>query len=861
MSDIFVVSNEAQLNAALTAIDLTGSLSATGASYTISFSNSFTLTSELYAVNLAAGDTLTIQGNDYTLGGGGSQRGFFVYAGTVDINSLAIQNMVATGGRGGFGGLSGGGGAGLGGGLFIASAGNVTLSSVSFSDDSAVGGAGAALSAPDEGYGGGGGLGGAGEGGTPFIGGGGGGAGGGIGQSATGGSGPGIVLGAAPGGSSYGVGGTLVSAGGSSGGGGGGTDGVAIYSYGGGGIGGGSGYDNDDSAGNGGFGGGGGAAGNGGFGGGGGGGGGDGGFGGGGGATVGGPGGIAGFGGGNASEFAGGGGLRAGGAIFVQQGGVLSYGAGVESGASVTGGAGGSGYFTDGSTGPIPPGQAGSAFGSGIFLQGDEQITLDPAAGQTLEIDNTIADETASGGMGNNAGAGSLLIDGTGTVVLDGENTFTGGITITAGTLDLGQVYAAGSGPITFASDVDPLLQSDLSFLPTNAIEDFGPGDTIEITSFFDAAVSSYSDGTLELTGLDVLPAPVAVDLDIPGLSAGAFVVSTNGFNTFITAEQVQCFAAGTRIATPAGERPVEMLRPGDAVLAAGPDGAWRPRTVRWVGARTLDLAAHPDPEMAAPIRIRAGAIAPGLPRRDLVLSPDHCLLADGHLLRAFRLINGVSVVQQQPASVTYVHVELDRHALLLAEGVAAESYLDEGHCGFFAGGIAVPGPLADRAVPACAPYAPDDAFAERIWRRVAACAQAPVPSPRAAPALQVLAGERRLRPVAVQGDRRLYALPPGAAEIRLVSAATRPTHSRPWTEDRRRLGVRIARVMVDGARLPLDGPPAARGWWRTEADGCRWTDGDARLALPPAAALLDLRLSGSEVRGHNRSEVRGETE
>jgi hypothetical protein len=69
------VANEAQLNAALTAIDLTGSLSAPGINYTISFSNSFTLATELYAVNLPSDDTLTIQGNGDTLDGGGVQRG------------------------------------------------------------------------------------------------------------------------------------------------------------------------------------------------------------------------------------------------------------------------------------------------------------------------------------------------------------------------------------------------------------------------------------------------------------------------------------------------------------------------------------------------------------------------------------------------------------------------------------------------------------------------------------------------------------------------------------------------------------------------------------------------------------------
>lgn len=84
------------------------------------------------------------------------------------------------------------------------------------------------------------------------------------------------------------------------------------------------------------------------------------------------------------------------------------------------------------------------------------------------------------------------------------------------------------------------------------------------------------------------------------------------------------CFAAGTPIATPAGGRPIEMLRYGDAVVAVDALGRGRVEVVRLVGRRQLDLATHADPELEAPIHIRAGAIAPGVPARDLMLSPAH---------------------------------------------------------------------------------------------------------------------------------------------------------------------------------------------------------------------------------------------
>ena len=139
------------------------------------------------------------------------------------------------------------------------------------------------------------------------------------------------------------------------------------------------------------------------------------------------------------------------------------------------------------------------------------------------------------------------------------------------------------------------------------------------------------------------------------------------------------CFAAGTRIATPRGEVAIEALAPGDTVLTA--EGGAEP--VLFVGRRHVVLAGRPA---AAPIRIRAGALAPGVPARDLVLSPDHCLLLDGALVPARLLVNGTTIVAETArAEVTWFHLELPRHAAILAEGAAAESWLDCGNRSWFA--------------------------------------------------------------------------------------------------------------------------------------------------------------------------------
>jgi ELWxxDGT repeat protein len=332
--------------------------------------------------------------------------------------------------------------------------------------------------------------------------------------------------------------------------------------------------------------------------------------------------------------------------------------------------------------------------------------------------------------------------------------------------------------------------------------------------------------------------------------SAGPFGLDPSD----LTVANVACYAAGTNIGTPGGEVAIEALRPGDAVRTI--DAAGRPgtRIVRWVGRRRLDLAGHPDPDLVAPVRLRAGALGGGLPRRDLVLSPDHCLALSGCLVRAYRLVNGTSIVQERDrADVEYLHVELPAHALLLAEGVAAESYLDEGARNFFdpAATRAAPGSLAEPpARPgACLPFAPDDAFVAAIWHRLAQAggARGLYARPGAPHELTVQARGRNLRPVLVADGRHLYAVPPATRRLRLVSAAARPTERHPWAEDRRRLGVAVRRVMLDGATaLPLDGPALDGGWWPAETGArLRWTDGDATLHLPAGIRSVEIRLAG----------------
>ena len=330
------------------------------------------------------------------------------------------------------------------------------------------------------------------------------------------------------------------------------------------------------------------------------------------------------------------------------------------------------------------------------------------------------------------------------------------------------------------------------------------------------------------------------------------------------------CFAAGTRIATDRGEVAVEDLQPEDQVVTLEA-GARVLRPVRWIGRRHLNLLRHPDATLAAPVRIVADAFAPGVPHRDLLVSPDHAILVESHgesrLVPARLLINQMTIRQETGlASVGYFHVELDRHSILLAEGLASESYLDAGYRGFFSNAevpqILHPDMAADESARAasgpCVPFLTDAASVQPIWqalrdRAVAAGLTISQAAITEEPELRVVAGGREFRPVTVEAGHYVFALPAGIDSVRLMSRSAKPSDSHPWLDDRRSLGVAVERIAMralDGmVELPMDHPGLSQGWWSVERSGnrmTRWTNGDAMIPLAGGSVLLEVTVAGT---------------
>jgi hypothetical protein len=330
------------------------------------------------------------------------------------------------------------------------------------------------------------------------------------------------------------------------------------------------------------------------------------------------------------------------------------------------------------------------------------------------------------------------------------------------------------------------------------------------------------------------------------------------------------CFLRGTRLATPEGEAAVEALKVGDNVATRlNNHTVFQP--IKWIGHRRIDVAAHPRPDTVMPIRIRNGAFADNVPHRDLLVSPDHAIFVDGKLICARQLINGTTIRQEQGcAAVEYFHVELDAHAILLAEGLPTESYLNTGNRSFFANAgeqLVLHLDLTDEAdyptreTASCAPFVWHEDSVRPIWDRLARRAAAlgqPVPAHDDATTdleLCCIVQGGTIRPLSVDNGLYTFILPKHASDVSLVSRAGAPTDLQPWMEDRRRLGVYVEQIVLhsghDVRDVPLDQPSLSQGWWAVEQNGAmprRWTDGDALLPLPAmdGPVMLKIRATSS---------------
>jgi len=144
---------------------------------------------------------------------------------------------------------------------------------------------------------------------------------------------------------------------------------------------------------------------------------------------------------------------------------------------------------------------------------------------------------------------------------------------------------------------------------------------------------------------------------------------------TFSNIENIICFTPGTMIATSHGPRAIETLAPGDLLVTR--DNGLQP--LRWIGSRTVAAQGRFAPiELQAPLL--QDATAP------LLVSPQHRILWSGPqaqllfgdrevLVAASHLLTHPAVQRREGGEVTYLHLMLDQHEVIYANGAATESF------------------------------------------------------------------------------------------------------------------------------------------------------------------------------------------
>ncbi|MGR3271295.1 Hint domain-containing protein [Thalassococcus profundi] len=304
-------------------------------------------------------------------------------------------------------------------------------------------------------------------------------------------------------------------------------------------------------------------------------------------------------------------------------------------------------------------------------------------------IDGGTGNDTILGGTGNdtiggNDGDDSILagdgndgvLGGAGRDTIDGgagTDTIYGGADddIISGGAGADELYGDAGNDTIFFGQGDTISGGDGDDVFN--LVDLGEPGSAPITILGGTTAQTLGD-TLNLNGLADRTTLVLNDQG-GGEFSGSVTMLDGSVVNFSNIDNVICFTPGTRILTAAGMVPVEDLRPGALIFTR--DSGLQP--LRWVGSKTVPATGH-----LAPIRVSASALAGA--ERDLLVSPQHRFLFADYcaellfgtsevLVSAKHLVDGHGVNRVEGGEVTYIHLMLDRHEVIYAEGAATESF------------------------------------------------------------------------------------------------------------------------------------------------------------------------------------------
>lgn len=359
----------------------------------------------------------------------------------------------------------------------------------------------------------------------------------------------------------------------------------------------------------------------------------------------------------------------------------------------------------------------------------------------------------------------------------------------------------------------------------------------------------------------------------LPNGHQSIILVSDNNFNPdqlktqFISLDLDNsniCFLKGTKIPTKRGILNVENIIPGDLVYTYQQNG-WSLQPVIWTGKQNAKVITNqPDDLAGYPVCIRANTLDDGIPSTDLYITPEHCLFLENIFIPVRMLVNGQSIFYDYTyKNYDFYHIETEQHAIIAANNVLTETYLDTGNRNNFEG-IFLQNhhqllSCKNWQDHAAAPLVTDKhnvkILFEKFKKRANQLYNTKVPTVKKktqSPDLHLLTDTQQvITPFKVSASNILFHLPPNTNYIRLVSRTSRPCDTLgPFIDDRRNLGLLIGDIILTNKNKrnkKISSHLTAEnlsGWMPIESSTCRWTMGNALLPLEMENILMETILS-----------------
>jgi hypothetical protein len=261
---------------------------------------------------------------------------------------------------------------------------------------------------------------------------------------------------------------------------------------------------------------------------------------------------------------------------------------------------------------------------------------------------------------------GGIAYGGLATITLDAQNNSSG------------QFFFVSTGSIQFNVVVNIILingasTNNIFWLASNSIT-FSRTPT-QIPGIFISGYGGNSASSISLlNNSNVYGHFYAKTGTITFQGGGSVVNSTN---------TILCYVKGTLILTKTGFVPIENIKAGDNIITKGKihnnanfvqSTDIKIEPVMWISKFNVGLL----DSTSRPICIKKNAFGENTPFQDLYVSPGHRLLLNNEMVLVSSIVNGTTIYQDNDCeNVEYYHLECEEHSAIFANGVLAETYLD----------------------------------------------------------------------------------------------------------------------------------------------------------------------------------------